>query len=198
MGLRRSGALVASFLCLGALVVLGVTRSLPGEHGTAAPAKPTQWAAQNRAGTVAIKGEVPLVVANRKATLVGRHAPTAKLTLAFGLPIVHRSTLDKLIAYEAGTHRYLTRAQLYRRFSPPKAQLDALGEWLQSKGFTITHVGRDRLALAASATTAAVEKALGVKINDYVRPGYSFQKLEVAPYTFTFTGDVAAGDRMSP
>ncbi len=185
MGLRRTGALAASLLFLGALIVLGVTHSLPSvRSATGSAAKPTLWATQHRVGTVAIKGEVPLVVANRKASLVGHHSANAELTLSFGLPIVNRSTLDKLIAYEAGTHRYLSRAQLYKRFSPPKAQLDALGDWLQSNGFRITHVGRDRLALAATATTANVEKTLGVKINDYIRPGSTFRKLKVAPYTF--------------
>ena len=186
MGVRRTGALAASFLFLGALVVLGVTHSLPSvRSATGSAAKPTLWATQHRAGIVPIKGEVPLVVAHRKATLVGRHAANAKLSLNFGLPIVNRSTLDALIAVR-GRDAPLPqpRPALQARSRRPPAQVDALGDWLTSKGFRVTHVGADRLALAATATTANVEKTLGVKINDYVRPGFSYRKVKVAPYRF--------------
>src|SRR5215471_1363736 len=98
---RRTGALAASALLLGALVVLGVTRAIPAVTGGKIATHAKLWAAQDRTGTVPIRGEVPLVVAHGKARLVGRHPANAELTLNFGFPIRNRATLDTLIQYEA-------------------------------------------------------------------------------------------------
>ena len=98
----------------------------------------------------------------------------SSIKLNFAFPLRDQAALDRLIAQEAKTHPYLSRAQLYNRFSPPQPQVDAAQTWLQGNGFRITHVGADRLAITAAAPTANVEKALHVKINDYVRPGFTF------------------------
>ena len=92
---------------------------------------------------------------------------TPQLSLSFNLPLRDRAGLDRLIAQESRTHRYVSRQQIYDRFVPPRAQYDALRNWLQGQGFTVTHVGADRLALSASAPTSVVERALHVTINDY-------------------------------
>ena len=101
MNARRTGALAASVLLLGALVVLGVSRALPSPTRSATT-HARLWAAQDRPGTVPIKGEVPLVVAQRRATYVGHHPANAALTLNFGFPIRDRATLDALIRYHPG------------------------------------------------------------------------------------------------
>src|SRR5262249_36301373 len=38
--------------------------------------------------------------------------------------------------------------------------------------------------VTATGTTAQAERALHVRINEYVRPGYTFRKVKVAPYTY--------------
>ena len=155
------------------------------QPGAAASTKAIQrWAQDGATGNVKLTGQVPLAVAHGTAGYVRPHPPAAQLKVNFGLPIRDRSSLDTLIAQEARTHRYLTRGQLYARFSPPPAQVDALSQWLRTHGFRITHVGLDRLAITAVATTAVIQRTLHVQINDYIRPASTFHSLQIAPYQF--------------
>ena len=131
-----------------------------------------------------LKGQVPLQVQHHNASFLRPHPANARLSVSFGLPLRSRAGINSLIAQEARTHQYLSRAQLYARFSPPKAQYNALGRWLESKGLRITHLGADRLMVTVSGTTARVERALDVKINDYVSRAYTYHAIKVKPYVF--------------
>jgi photosystem II stability/assembly factor-like uncharacterized protein len=174
----------AGFLAVAALAVFGLTQSGATQQH-AAPAVAKLWPEDGRPGETRLAGQVPLSISTPSAKLLGGHAASDILSLNFGLPITDKGGLNLLIDQEARTHRYLTRDQLYARFSPPVAQFDALRGWLQRNGFTITHVGADRLSIGAKATTAQVERALHVKLNDYVRSGYTFdRKVKVKPYVF--------------
>jgi photosystem II stability/assembly factor-like uncharacterized protein len=143
-----------------------------------------RWAQDGATGNVTLTGQVPLAVAHGAAAYVRPHPLQAQIKVNFGLPLRDRASLDALIAQEAKTHRHLTRGQLYARFSPPQAQLDALRGWLRANGFSVTHVGLDRLAVTAVAPTAVVQRTLHVQINDYIRPALTFHSLKVAPYQF--------------
>ena len=182
---------------IAALVVAGTAAAVLGslqEHTSSASAATRPWATKNLPGNVRLTGQVPLAVAQipgaaRKASpaqagYVRHHAPTAELGLNFAFPLRDKAGLDRLIAQEAKTHHYLTRAELYARFAPPAAQVDALRSWLVGRGFRITHVGADRMAITAYAPTVVVEKTLHVKINDYLKPASSFGKLKLSPYQF--------------
>ena len=149
-------------------------------HAAVAP-KPTPTRTK---GVVRLTGQVPQTVSNHVATIVRAHPAAAQIRLSFGLPMRNRGSLDALIAQEGRTHHYLTRAQLYQRFSPSQQQVSALESWLTAHGFRIAHVGSDRLAVSASASTATIEQALHVKINDYLRPATNFRGLTVAPFQF--------------
>ena len=182
---------------IAALVVAGTAAAVLGSvqgHASSASAATRPWATRDLSGSVRLSGQVPLAVAQipraaRKASpahagYVRHHAPTAELGLNFAFPLRDKAGLDRLIAQEAQTHHYLTRAQLYARFAPPAAQVNALRSWLVGRGFRITHIGADRMAITAYAPTAVVEKTLHVKINDYVKPSSSFGKLKLSPYQF--------------
>ncbi len=148
-GLRSMRGLVA-VLSIAGVAGVAVTAWVAGtsvsQPGAAASTKAIQrWAQDGATGNVKLTGQVPLAVAHGTAGYVRPHPPAAELKVNFGLPIRDRSSLDALIAQEARTHRYLTRGQLYARFSPPPAQVDALSQWLRTHGFRITHVGLDRL-----------------------------------------------------
>ena len=158
-------------------VVVGLAGSGGGGHGAQTPSTVVL-------GDTTITGDTPLDVSAHQATLLHHHPAGALLSLNFTLPLSHRDQLNALIAQEAKSHTYLTHRQAYARFSPSEAQLRRVSGWLESSGFRITHVGADRMSLTAAATTANVEKALHVRINDYVKPGYTFEKVKVHPYVF--------------
>jgi len=200
----KRGLWLASALAIlgGAAAIAAVTHggSQPSQHATS-----TGWAQQRLHGNVQLTGQVPLVVRHARpaparhtpstplpassvphpgATYLHPHPKTADIGLNFAFPLRNRAALDQLIAQEAKTHRYLTRAQLYARFSPPPAQFDALQAWLARNGFRITHLSPDRLAITVHAPTAVVERALHVRINDYLRSGFTFRNIKVQPFQF--------------
>jgi photosystem II stability/assembly factor-like uncharacterized protein len=140
--------------------------------------------AARHTGPVRLTGQVPLAVSHGTAKLISAHAPQAQIGLSFGFPLRSKTRLDLLIQQEARTHHYLTREQLYSRFAPSQARVDALRAWLTSHGFRVTHIGLDRMAVTAYASTATIQKVLHVNINDYVRPGFQFKSVHVAPFRF--------------
>ena len=151
-------------------------------------------------GNVKLTGQVPLAVAkipgaaaSHRAGYVRPHPESADIGLSFAFPLRDKAGLDQLIAQEARTHQYLTRAQIYARFAPPAAQVNALRSWLIGRGFRVTHIGADRMAITAYAPTAVVEKTLHVKINDYLKPASTFGKLQGAAVSVLREHDRADG-----
>src|ERR1700742_2337613 len=113
---RRAGALLGVLAGGGALAAGGASGP-GGSPGSGTGAR--QWTEQGLKGSVQIAGEVPLSVAEGKATLIGRHDPSATTRLTLGSPTADKAGLDKLIAQESSSHAYLSRDELYSRFSPP-------------------------------------------------------------------------------
>ena len=189
----RWGLLASAIVGLGIATAV-LVKAPAGAHTSAVrPAAATggqidrhvrRWAQEGRRGTVQLTGQVPLTVAHRTAQTVSRHPLTSEIGLNFGFALRNHAALDALIQQEATTHHYLSRPQLYARVSPPEAQVDALRSWLLARGFRITHVGADRMAITAYATTATIEKTLHVKIEDFIRPSFTYHGLKVQPYQF--------------
>ena len=134
--------------------------------------RPALWSTEYRTGDVTLAGEVPLVVGTGAGKagitqLIGKVRGPAEISLNFGLPLRNVTGLNALIVAEAHTHRQMSRAQIYARFSPPQAQYNALRTWLRTEGFTVTHLGRDRLAVTVKARASVVEHVLHVTLNAY-------------------------------
>src|SRR5580765_3456633 len=178
----RPGRMAGALALVGLFMVLGTTISAAAPAGSKSSTR--MWAAQGLAGTRVYSGQVPVAVHNGTGSFLRRHAASSKLTLNFAFPLRNKAGLDRLIARQAKTHRHMSRAELYRRFSPPQAQVTALANWLTVRGFKITHVGHDRLTLSARASTATIQRALGTKIADFRHSGVRYQSVQVKPYAF--------------
>lgn len=160
-------------------VVLGAL--LPGQASADQPA----WAAARRTGSVRLAGQVPLSVLHAGAAeRLADHPADAPLTLSFSLPLRDPAALDALIARQAETHTQISRADLYARFAPPQAQVDALTSWLRTEGYTVTHTNADRTAVTARAATGTVERSLATTLDDFRRDAYANGKVQVAAYRF--------------
>ncbi|MFZ0665087.1 MAG: Ig-like domain repeat protein [Acidimicrobiales bacterium] len=136
-----------------------------------------------------LKGQVPLAIGNAKTAVgpikaLGAVFANSSISLNFGLPLGNVAALNGLIVAEAKTHKELSRAQIYQRFSPPVAQYQALRNWLIAEGYTITHVGADRLEMTAKAPAAVVEKSLEVKLQVYRSNAYMDEGVLVGAQDF--------------
>ena len=179
---------------IAALVAAGTAAAVVGSvqgQASNASAATRAWATRDLTGNVRLAGQVPLAVAkipgaaaSQRAGYVRHHSPTADLGLNFAFPLRDKAGLDRLIAQEAKTHQYLTRAQIYARFAPPAAQVNALAQ-LARRARLPRHPHRRRPdGVTAYAPTAVVEKTLHVKINDYLKPAFTFRGLKVRPYQY--------------
>src|SRR4051794_12772639 len=144
-----AGGFAVSLLAAGAVAV-SVPKSSPA-GATTVPTEARVWTEQALKGSTVITGEVPLSLANGKASFVEPHPANARLKVNFGYPIADGAGLAALTAREARSPRYTSRDALSPRFSPPTRQVGALESWLKSQGFTAPPRGADRMALTATA-----------------------------------------------
>jgi kumamolisin len=166
-GVRRAVALGA-FAC--ALMLFALSGGLA-------------WA-QSGAKTVA--GEVPAPVAQGKAHSRGAHASNATLSLNVDLAVRESAKLDGVIAAAStpgspNYGHYLSEAEYMATYAPTGAQVAAVESWLASQGLQVTGSSHDNLLVHVQGSTAAVEQAFGVAVNDYEAEGKTFFANESQP-----------------
>jgi kumamolisin len=71
-------------------------------------------------------------------------------------------------------HQFLTPAQFADEFGPSQGDYEAVVNYLGANGLTVTAVYPNRLVVEAHGNVTQVEKAFGVKINDYVQNNQVF------------------------
>jgi subtilase family serine protease len=80
-----------------------------------------------------------------------------------------------------GKGHWLTPAGFRARYSPPRAQVDAVRTWLSDAGFAIVDVPRNRLFVTASGTVDQVERTFDVHENLYRIDGRTVRAPDADP-----------------
>jgi subtilase family serine protease len=75
----------------------------------------------------------------------------------------------------ADYRQYLTQSQWEARFSPTQDQVNQVTSWLQSQGFSVGTVAKDRTTISASGTAAEVESAFGTNLQKYQLNGQTLR-----------------------
>ena len=106
-----------------------------------------------------LTGHVPPVVSHLLAK--GRLAATNQLRLAIGLPLRDAAGLDAFLArlYDPASpdyRHYLTPEELAARFGPTEQDYQAVREFAQTNGLTVTTTYNNRLVLDVAGPAAAV------------------------------------------
>lgn len=114
----------------------------------------------------------PLVA---RSALRGPADPNQPISLAFGLRPRNAAGLARYAQDIARTtsvnyHRYLTPAQVAGAFGPDKGTYNAILQFLETSGFTITHEYSHHLLITFSSTIGQVEQVFHVTINNYTAP----------------------------
>jgi len=122
-----------------------------------------------------LPGHLPDEVARFHLQPLGRLPAASSLNLIIGLPLHDQGDLTNLLEqmYDSGStnfHRYLTPAQFTARFGPTEADLQVVSNYAKANGLIITSISGDRVLVEASATVAAIEKALQVTLHTYQHP----------------------------
>jgi kumamolisin len=122
---------------------------------------------------VTLPGTVPAVVAQSK--LVSPANVNQSLALSFSLRVRNAAELNSYVSdvtrpKSANYHRYLTQAQFIAAFSPTQSTQDAIIQYLQASGFTVTRTYNHRLLLDFRGTVGQAESVFQLHINDYTAP----------------------------
>jgi len=160
---RRKFALTVASLAAsaGALFIVGsgaASASPPGRvtlSGTAAPSK----ARTDHVGSVSDSSAVNFQVVLNLRDQSGAQA----LLQSISTP------------GSANYRHYLTAAQWEAQYSPTQDQVNQVTSWLQSQGFSVGTVAKDRTTIAASGTAAQVESAFGTSLEKYQLNGQNLR-----------------------
>jgi hypothetical protein len=136
-------------------------------------------------GQQTLSGYVPPAIAT--APVVGPVPPSTVLTLAVGVPTQSSSGMPSLVRQlsdptSPSYRQYLTQDQILAQFGPSASDYQAVINWAQSVGFTVTATYPNRLLVDVTATAAQVEQALFANLVFRLRPdGSQFFSLERDP-----------------
>ena len=143
-------------------------------------ATPGRLMAQSAGPTVyAAGGKAPRPVANKTAQLLNHVDPEQKLRLILGLQHPDRDGEEKFVSdlqdrQSADFHHFLTAEQWNARFSPSESDEQAVVDWANSQGLTVTQRYANRLLVDVEGPVATIEKALSLSINRYQLGAKSF------------------------
>ncbi len=124
-------------------------------------------------GKQTLHGHVPSITARLQP--VGRLAPLTRLGIIIGLPLRGKQEADTLFKqiYDPGSsdyHQYLTPVQFTARFGPTKEDYQALTDFVEANGMTVTGTQPNRTLLDVSGTVAQIEKMFHVSLLIYQHP----------------------------
>ncbi|HVM46618.1 MAG TPA: S53 family peptidase [Candidatus Acidoferrum sp.] len=122
-----------------------------------------------------LHGHVPRAVTNLSLAATGRLPATATLQLAIGLPFRNSQGLTRFLQdlYTPDSpsfHKYLTPPQFTERFGPTEQDYQALLQFAQTNGLTVTATTSNRLLLDVKASVADIERAFHVTMRLYQHP----------------------------
>jgi kumamolisin len=122
--------------------------------------------------------QIPIIGLIRKLALkpVGVMDTTKQLDVDIALPLRDQQGLDMLLQelYNPSSSKYqhyLTPSQFTSQFGPTQETYEALILYADANGFAITYTDPNRLTVGLRATVGKIQRAFGVRMMIYKRPG---------------------------
>jgi hypothetical protein len=131
-------------------------------------------------------GEMPPALRAGRARYSAHLDSKQMLRVTVGLSHPHMEEEDQFIQ-ELGNpkspnyRKYLPEDEFIARFGPSADDEQAVVEWAQSQGLTVTHRFHNRLLVDLEAPAATIERALKVTLNNYAMDNYSYFSNEKEP-----------------
>lgn len=128
--------------------------------------------------TVTIQA-TPLAVVNGTAQSAGPYNPQQMLRLVFALKPPRMEEEEELLRQlqdpaSPQFHQFLSQQQWNERFAPPAQDEQAVVNWAQGQGMTITSRFDNRLLVEVEAPISVIEKSLNVTVNAYRAGGKNY------------------------
>ena len=124
----------------------------------------------NANGSQTLFGHVPQAV--QAANIQGHQSAEKMVDLRIVLPLRNQSQLDQFVRdiYDPKSpiyHQFVTPDQFALMFGASKVDTDIVKQFLQSQGLTVKSQSKNGLILTVTGTTAKVENAFKLSINNY-------------------------------
>jgi kumamolisin len=115
------------------------------------------------------------VVRNGQVQSNGQLPQNQMMNLDIVLPVRNQAALDQFVAdlYDptsANYHHFLTPQQFTAQFGPTQADYDAVVQFAQLNGFTVTGGSRDSMDVQVRGPVSAVQTAFHVRMQTYKHP----------------------------
>lgn len=138
------------------------------------------------AGPVVLHGLTPRPVAQGTATLVGPYNGSQLLRLTLGLQPPNEAAEEQFLhdvqdRQSPLFHRFLSADQWNARFAPAPQSEQAVVNWAQAHGLTVSNRFANRLLVDVVASVNAIEAAFRVRMNSYKLGGTSFFSIDRDP-----------------
>jgi kumamolisin len=151
---------LAALVLIAGIIIIPLSGPLVQSHAASAPPPKT------------LVGHVPDVVKKGLATFLGHHAGMESISLAVGLYLRNKQTLDQFlndVSNPTSSHygQYMTLTQANQAFNPTPQQEQQVIAWLKDYGLNVTGTYPNHLLVDAHGTFAQVEKMLHLTLNDY-------------------------------
>jgi hypothetical protein len=120
---------------------------------------------------VQLPGHVPGLL--KRSQLLGPTNPNAPITIMVGLRLRNATGLETYVntlLHPHGTRHYLTPDQIAKAYGPLPVNQQAVIDYLQQAGFTVTTTFKHRLLIGFQGTIARAESAFHIQINTYRAP----------------------------
>lgn len=134
----------------------------------------------------ATTGTLAIPIAN--ATDLGAATPTQSITVRLALQMQNMAQLQQVVA--SGT--VLDDGTFLSTYAPAPAQVSAVTNYLQSKGFSNVTVEPDNLLISATGTVAQVQSAFDTSIHSFSGGGTNFIANVQPAYVPTSLGGIVA------
>lgn len=114
----------------------------------------------------------PKIVQNGEAQLAGPYDASSMLRLAISIQAPKMAEEEQFLKElqdrnSPNFHKYLTPEQWNARFAPSEQDEQAVVDWVNSHGLTVTARYPNRLMVNVEGTVDVIQKALNIKINHY-------------------------------
>lgn len=115
----------------------------------------------------------------QRASEIGPHDPSAKISLTIGLKLRNAEQLKQFLRSVQDPHsavyrKFLTPKQFAEQYGPSEAQVAAVERFLKQSGIAVKNVSSNHILIHTEAATGVYESAFGITINDYKLGGRSF------------------------
>jgi hypothetical protein len=126
-----------------------------------------------------LSGHTPKAVMDGTAKPVGHYNPNQMLRLVVGLQPPHMAEEEQFLRDvqtkgSAEFHHFLTADEWNARFAPSAQQEQAVVDWAEAQGLTVTHRYPNRLLVDLEGPVSMIEKAFSLAINSYQLGATSF------------------------